>query len=100
MTLWVMKITASPRRLACRTMRSTCAASLTPRAAVGSSRISTRAEMDGSRDRERLALAARQPADQPVAVIDAGDAEFPHRLDRDLVRPPPVVDGEGPPFAR
>ena len=36
------------------------------------------AEVDRPRDGQRLALAARQAADQAVAVVDAGDAELAH----------------------
>ena len=75
-TWWVMKITASPRRLASITIRSTWVACLTPerrRRLVEDQHAG--AEVDRPRDGERLALAARQAADQPVAVVDAGDAE-------------------------
>ncbi len=47
-------------------------------------------------DGERLPFAAGKPADQAVAVIDAGDAEFLHRLHGDFVGFFAVVDPEGP----
>ena len=57
-----MKITASPRRLVSLTMRSTCDACLTPSAAVGSSRISTRAPKCTAR---AMARDCRSPPDRP-----------------------------------
>ena len=56
-----------------------------------------RAEMDGAGDRERLPLAARKTTDQPVAVVDPGDAEVSHGPDGGLVRGPPVKDLERSP---
>ena len=44
-----------------------------------------RAEVHRARNREGLALAARQSADQPIAVVDPRDPEFAHRPDRDFV---------------
>ena len=56
-------------------------------------------EMHGTRNGQRLALAARQTADQPVAIVDPGDAEFAHRLDRHRVGGAAVIDRERPEFA-
>ena len=44
-----------------------------------------RAEIHRSADRDNLALAAGQSADQLVAVAHPGDAKFPYLLERDAV---------------
>jgi hypothetical protein len=62
-TWWVMKITATPRFLASSTMRGTCDACFTPKAAVGSSRISTRAPKWTAR---AMARDWRAPPDMPI----------------------------------
>ena len=48
------------------------------------------AKMDGAGNGQRLALAARQAADKPVAIVDAGNAKVLHRLDGNVVGAPVV----------
>ena len=75
MTWWVMKMTASPRAWlhddpqdVARLLDAERRRGLVEDQHAG-------AEMDRAGDGERLALAAREAADQAVAVVDAGDAE-------------------------
>ncbi|MNV35070.1 hypothetical protein D3C71_1265060 [compost metagenome] len=56
----------------------------------------TCAKMHRAGDGERLPFAAGEPADQAVAVIDAGDTEFLHGLDGDFIGFLAVVNPEGP----
>ena len=60
-TLWVTSTTAKPRFLACMIIRNTWAASFTPRAAVGSSRIITLAPKYTAR---AMADTCRSPPDR------------------------------------
>lgn len=96
-----MKTTASRAALLVH-VRNTWVACLTPK---GCGRLvqneDSRAEVYAPGDGKRLAFAAGQAADQPVAVGDPGDAHVLHEaLDRDGVRTLAIIDLERPPALR